>query len=193
MFSLRSFIHKLCHSFTLKMWTTHTEICSSGLIRQEAQSSCSDTTAELLIKQCIAHWEHCKPQLIRVCPLYFINTYCCGLNLKQISMLVLHHFLLNLCMFPVPWLKVSDWEREKGEVKRNDLHAWAVWWEEGREGIGQLLLGNHHKHRKKSHKPLPAAWCHDRNRHSAQDASKSPHLHWLTDRSLFLSYILSDS
>lgn len=106
------------------MWTTHTEICSSGLIRQEAQSSCSDTTAELLIKQCIAHWEHCKPQLIRVCPLYFINTYCCGLNLKQISMLVLHHFLLNLCMFPVPWLKVSELRERLREREGGGKEEW---------------------------------------------------------------------
>lgn len=86
-FSLRSFIHSQTSSQLHIRDIIH--IYSEIFIwpMKQAQSSCSYTTAELLIKQHITYSEHCKPQLIRFCPslLHYDNTYCCGLNLNITS------------------------------------------------------------------------------------------------------------
>lgn len=113
---------------------------------KEAQSSCSDRTAELLIKQCITHSEHCKPQLIRFGPLYYTTlTPTAGGWILTLQSSFLCPLGLCLTSLPVrsqhvscPLVKGERVEFERGERewqgRRNDLHTWAGRREEGRRG-----------------------------------------------------------
>lgn len=98
---------------------------------KQAQSSCSYTTAELLIKQHITHSEHCKPQLIRLCPslLHITTPTVVGGILTSLPVKSWH------VSCPLLKGKLIKIEREReGEGRRDDLHTWAVWREEGRQG-----------------------------------------------------------
>lgn len=152
----RSFIHKLCDSFTFERWSTRMQICLSGPLRKPSHPAATEQQSYWLNNA-----GQCKPQLIRFGPLY----YCCRLNLNTheavsyaLLVCVWHHFLFNLDLFPVPWskgrrLRLRESGREVGreggmtftheqcEERRKD--------EEKGQGIGQLLLGNGCKHRKR--------------------------------------------
>lgn len=76
---------------------------------KEARSFCSIRAADI-DQQCITHSEHCKHQLIGLAPLYYSTLSpniigSASASFCALLLCILHHFLLNVNVFPVLWLK----------------------------------------------------------------------------------------
>ncbi len=146
---------------------------------KEAQSSCSDTTAELLIKQRITHSEHCKPQLIRFGPLYYttLTSTAVGWILTLSSsflcfwVCVLDHFRLHIDMFPVPQVKGRRLRLREERERMGGKEEWPShmsYAERGgktrrkERGLDSCCLATATSTGRgdKSLQPLPAAWRH---------------------------------